>query len=284
MRLLLSTFLVALFLSIPTIAQTREQAINEEELKLLAVGENDIELAKEQGFGVFKLLPRGKYEKQIPSIRGGGAYYSFYWRVSDYGRGSDIELQQNKLSVGFAGADYGFLKDLGKLSLVLVTKNNSDNFLLNYVPPTNEPDIRKEQRKANNYEANGQIYKDDLPVIVGNTYLLRSISFGDSDILVAFNVHRQDSDGSLIIFWKMLLQFDTPRILTYSKNDEELINHLDRLQNHTNNNGKYKDIQFEVNDMIVTIKGTTTKEIGISFLQFANQLGAKKVINLLEYK
>ncbi|MCU0238320.1 MAG: hypothetical protein MUC29_02680 [Pyrinomonadaceae bacterium] len=280
MRLLLSTFLVALFLSIPTIAQTREQAINEEELKLLAVGENDIELAKEQGFGVFKLLPRGKYEKQLPSIRGGGAYYSFYLRVSDYGRGSDIELQQNKLSVGFAGADYGFLKDLGKLSLVSVTKNNSDNFLLNYVPPTNEPDIRKEQRKANNYEVNGQIYKDDLPVIVGNTYLLRSISFGDSDILVAFNIHRQDSDGSLIIFWKMLEQFDTPKIITESKTDEEL---LQRLKQQFNRE-QYKDIQYEVNDMVVTLRGTTTKKDLPNVIYWANSFGARKVINLLEYK
>ena len=114
MRYILLTFLVALFLSIPTFAQIREQTTENlnnqkaEELRLLSVDENEMELAKAQGFGVFKILPRGKYEKELPLIRGGGAYYSFYYRYHDYGHGSDIELQQNQLSVGFAGADYGF--------------------------------------------------------------------------------------------------------------------------------------------------------------------------------
>ncbi len=282
MRYILFTFLVTLFLSIPTFAQTTENSSIQkaEELRFLAIDENEIELAKAQGFGVFKILPRGKYEKELPSIRGGGAYYSFYYRYHDYGHGSDIELQQNQLSVGFAGADYGFLKDLGNVSLATVTKKNFDDFLASYIPPTNEPDIRKEQQKARNYEINGQIYKNQLPVMVGHTYLVRSINFGNSDVLVALNISRQKTDGSLVIFWKILEQFDTPKILTGSKNDEEL---LERLK-HQLTEEKYKGIEFEVKDMVVTLRGNVAKADAANVTLWANDFGAKKVINLLEYK
>jgi hypothetical protein len=193
------------------------------------------------------------------------------------------------LNAEFVGVNYGFIKDLGNISINKISSNH-DNFLLNYVPPTNEPDVRKEQVKIrdyqangqvyNKYEINGQIYKDKLPAIVGHTYLIRSINFDESDVLVVFTVYRQDSDGSLIIFWKMLEQFDTPKIITESKTDEEL---LQRLKQQFNRE-QYKDIQYEVSDMVVTFRGTTTKKDLPNVIYWANSFGARKVINLLEYK
>ena len=172
------------------------------------------------------------------------------------------------------------MKDVGKVSLATVTKNNFDEFLASYIPPTNEPDIRKEQTKTRNYEINGQIYKSQLPVLVGHTYLVRSINFGNSDVLVAFNISRQETDGSLIILWKILEQFDTPKILTGSKTDEEL---LVRLK-HQLTAEKYKHIEFDVKDMVVTLRGNVAKADAADVTLWANLFGAKKVINLLEYK
>jgi len=58
----------------------------------------------------------------------------------------------------------------------------------------------------------GLEYKNRLPVHVGATYLLRSIVYDESDVLVAFRVARREDDGSVIIAWKMLKEF-TPRKL-----------------------------------------------------------------------
>lgn len=55
------------------------------------------------------------------------------------------------------------------------------------------------------------IFKSHLPAVVGHTYLVRSINSGYYDVLVAFKVQRKDSDGSLVIFWKPIEQFETPQ-------------------------------------------------------------------------
>jgi hypothetical protein len=66
--------------------------------------------------GLIRLLPRGKWDDKL-SMHGGGAYYSFTRLTHEYGRGSDVELAQGQLSVGFAGADFGFMLDLGDVRL-----------------------------------------------------------------------------------------------------------------------------------------------------------------------
>ena len=62
--------------------------------------------------GLVRLLPREKFDGKL-AVRGGGAYYSFAHLVHEYNYGSDIGLEQGRLGVGFAGASYGFLFDLG---------------------------------------------------------------------------------------------------------------------------------------------------------------------------
>jgi len=47
-----------------------------------------------------------------------------------------------------------------------------------------------------------------VPIQMNTTYLLRSISYGRSDVVVAFRVVRQDTDASVTIAWKLLKKFD----------------------------------------------------------------------------
>ena len=180
------------------------------EQDIIRPGEKDLSQAQKEGFGVFRILPREKYDRKL-TIQGGGSYYSFTTKSHDYQKIAQIGLEQNYLKVGFAGADYGFIADLGETPLADLNAETSEvNFLLNYKPPINEPDVRVEQRKAWNYEANGITYKSHLPAVVGHSYVLRAISFDDADILVAFKVYRKDADGSLIIFWKLIENFEKP--------------------------------------------------------------------------
>ena len=169
--------------------------------------------------GLIRLLPREKYDsdannKSGLTVRGGGAYYSFTRQSHEYGRSTDLGFEQGHLSVGFAGADYGMLIKLDGANVEdISTELPGITFLANYNAVASEPDARIEQRRfGGGTVVDGISYKERLRAEVGATYVLRSIVFGDSDVLVAFKVVRQDTDGSLIIAWKLLKKFPKPEL------------------------------------------------------------------------
>jgi hypothetical protein len=236
-------------------------------------------------------MPREKYDRKL-TINGGGAFYSFARKSSEYGHGSDISFSQNFLSVGFAGADYGFIYDLGETLLADVSKENREvNFLSDYKPPTSEPEIRVEQRKAYDYEVNGISYKSRVPNIVGHTYILRSINFDQWDILVAFKVHRKDTDGSLIIFWKLLKNFEKPKI----KRDKVVVN-SSKITVDTKNNEMATQVKnalienglsnvfVEATATEVTLRGTVPKGKMAAAVRITFENAKRKVINELQEK
>jgi len=163
--------------------------------------------------GLIRLLPREVFQDEL-TINGGAAYYSFARLTHEYGFGSDIELQQNHFSVGFAGADFGFLTRLGKVSIEEVTLDHpAAQFLLTFAAPTTEPAARDQQRRASaGFDVNGFSYQNRVKVRAKNSYLLRSISYGASDLLVAFRIVSQDDDGSVVIVWKILKKFPSPQL------------------------------------------------------------------------
>lgn len=180
------------------------------ETDVLSPDAKDIKQAEREGFQVFRLMPRERYDHKF-TVQGGGSYYSFTTKSHDYQKIAQIGLEQNNLKVGFAGADYGFIADLGETALTEITKDTAEvNFLINYKAPTNEPEVRLEAQKPWNYEANGFVFKRHITAVVGHSYALRAITFDRADILVAFKIHRKDTDGSLIIFWNLLEKFEKP--------------------------------------------------------------------------
>jgi hypothetical protein len=166
--------------------------------------------------GLIRLLPREKFgfnnQRKGVSVSGGGAYYSFVRLIHDYGQGSDIELSQGVLSSGFAGYDYGIMTNLGDIPLENVSSETAAaQVIAAHTPPTEEPKIRMEQRKwGNGQTVEGASYRSRVPLVVNSTYLLRSIEYDRSDVMVAFRVVRLDSDDSAIILWKLMKKFPTP--------------------------------------------------------------------------
>lgn len=195
------------------------------EKRFLSPSEEDqttyTEFLRQPNTGLIRLLPREKYDTQDwrerrkgVSITGGGAYYSFVRLTHEYGYGSDIELDQGSLSTGFAGANYGMLTSLGDTPLENVSlETAAAQVLATHVPPTEEPKARIEQRKWSTGETvDGIIYRDRVPLSINETYLVRSVQYRTSDVLVGFRVLRLDTDGSAIILWKLLKSYPKPQL------------------------------------------------------------------------
>jgi len=165
--------------------------------------------------GLIRLLPRGKWDDKL-SMHGGGAYYSFQRLTHEYGYGSDVELEQGNLSVGFAGADFGFMLDLGDVPLENVSEETEAVlYMASFKTPTAEPEARAAYRQfgaREGHQAGPWAYKRRLPAVVGHTYALRSVNYRESDLLVAFRVVRKDEDGSLVLLWKLLKKYPKPTL------------------------------------------------------------------------
>ena len=178
------------------------------------------EFLRQPNTGLVRLMPREVYDSQTyhtnspVSISGGGAYYSFGKLTHVYGYGSDIEFSHSWLSVGFAGADYGMIAMLGDIPLDQVSLNDPrTQYLANYQPPSSEHLARAENQRfrlRGGVTIDGLNYQSRQAAFENWTYLLRSISYDQSDVLVALRVVRKDGNGSMIIAWKLLRQYHAP--------------------------------------------------------------------------
>jgi hypothetical protein len=191
--------------------------------KLLAVpAEDQHRLAKflqQPDTGLIKLLPRETYDRVL-RIRGGGAYYSFARRDHEYGHGSDIELQQGRLSCGFAGGDYGYFVALGDVPIEKAA-TVAAAAAPQWAPaeaaarwqefwsdvPVDSDTIREREMDA--WQRNrGVPFVRGVSARPSSTFLLRSVSPARADVLVAFRVERGfENDGSVLISWKLLKKF-----------------------------------------------------------------------------
>ena len=163
--------------------------------------------------GLVRLLPREKWEDKL-SMRGGGSYYSFTLRSNEYGRSTDIGLEQGQFHAGFVGADFAFMTDLGEMPLENVTaETEAVRFMAGFEAPTLETEARMAGRQFHAARHEGEAsYVRRLPATPGRTYAVRSIVYGESDVLVAFRVLRKDDDGSVVLLWKLLQKYPKPSL------------------------------------------------------------------------
>lgn len=291
----LSLIIVAAISVVP--AQTREAAIEKFktldkpqkdaslEQTILAPAKEDIELAAREGAGVFRILPRETYDKGIFTIRGGGAFYSFYFNIPDYGYGVDLGLEMDRLRVGFAGPNHGLIKDLGEYPLNAVESDAVVPLLIDYQTKTDlESAYREAEALYNGVKIGNVNFTKQVPVAVGHTFVIRSINYGYSDLLAVFKVARKDVDGSLIIFWKLVKQFDTPDFDKPEKRKQISDLELLAATRGSLNRDIFAGIKADVTGGVTTLRGSVAKKDLPYAVQLANQVGAVKVINLLAIK
>ena len=195
----------------------REQ-LKQKELEFVSPSPEDraqfAEFLLERDTGLARLLPREKYREKL-NIREGGAYYSFTKLSNSYDHDPQIGFAQDSIDTGFAGADFGFLVSLGDIPLESIGLDNECvQYLAAFTPPNALPEAREQQqRSSSGFVVGRNRYIRRLPVTVGGSYVLRSISYDESDVLVAFRIVRRDADGSLILLWKKLREFSVPYLV-----------------------------------------------------------------------
>jgi mannose/fructose-specific phosphotransferase system component IIA len=166
--------------------------------------------------GLFRLLPRevgnDPESRLAVTIRGGGTYYSFMERTNEAVNSSAIALEQGQFTTMLAGANYSMFVSLGDVPLESVSsETTAAQVLAQQTPAEDEPHARIEQRKAmQGASVGGVAYKERQLAKVNSTYVLRSINYSTSDVLVAFRVVRVDNDDSVTIIWKLLKKYPTP--------------------------------------------------------------------------
>jgi hypothetical protein len=165
-------------------------------------------------------------------INGGGSYFNFSNKSNEYGYGSDICLINGSFRTGFAGADYGYLMLLGDIEPALLFSANETfpswlplemkqrwAYLWSYRPPNDIKQIRVAQRETDGKSLEGGGLSKEAVALEGKSYILRSIQFDHSDLLIGFYVVRILRDGTAIIVWKILSAFQTPIILRRTEGD-----------------------------------------------------------------
>ena len=195
----------------------REQ-IRAREAVLLAPSREDreahAEFLAQPRTGLVRLLPRERWMGKL-STRGDGAFYSFARLTQEYGHGSDIMLEQDHFKVVMAGADFGFMVNLGNVPVETVSgETEAVQFMASFKTPSPEAEARGAQRQfgSDGQQAGQWTYRSRLPVLVNNTYALRSVNYDSSDVLVVFRVVRKDLDGSAVLLWKLLEQYPKPAL------------------------------------------------------------------------
>lgn len=168
------------------------------------------------------------------TMPGGGSAFSF--RVADYQQWKLADLlYDGKSFIVFGQMSLGMVVDLGKVPLdLLTTENKGLAYLVGFDPSGNIEEATKQNTAlADGVTDKGVLYKKFLPVVPGDTYALRSVAFRGSvtrehngtkyneldfdkrkDIVVAFQVVRQDFNGTVTILWKILQTKQSPVLST----------------------------------------------------------------------
>lgn len=176
---------------------------------------------KQSDTGLIRLLPREVYESDVYKnkktivMRGGGSYYSFSLRTHEYGNGTDLGLESGELKSVFAGFNIGIMTNLVNVPFEEITPDHPfAHFVSTYGAPGTELEARSEQQRFGRGATIGEtVYRSSQPVEVNATYLVRSINYySKENVLVALRVVRKDTDGSIIIVWKILKKYPQPEV------------------------------------------------------------------------
>lgn len=213
--------IIELQATIKTTTDTAQISLLTEKLKLLertflAPAAEDVQyfadFLKQPNTGLLRLMPRERFDGAL-ATRGGGAFYSFIRQEHEYGWGSDLLLERDRLRVTFVVKHIGWLTRLNVQPQAVTLETPGVAWLNAFTPPLDEAGAEQQSRAAQQGLQEGEFsYGVYQPAELGRTYAMRAVKYRDSDLLVVFQLFRRDTDGSLIVPWKLLRRYPTPQL------------------------------------------------------------------------
>lgn len=138
--------------------------------------------------GIARILNRG--QSGLVSLPGGGAYFSFTSRSNSYDEGPDIELQRWAFGSGFAGGNVGLVVRLDQRSV--------DDVTLDVLP-----DILRLPSATGFYQAVRKRRAPQPAAAVGGVYAVRSVRWGESDVVATFEVLDRGPYGVSFVWYEL---------------------------------------------------------------------------------
>lgn len=141
---------------------------------------------------------------------GASTYYDFFQGSTRGQRDLYFDVYENQFEVAFAGRDAGLFLDLGSSDIAAIDLIDPRiQALMTLAPPVSEVYDRADILwKTQGKSIDGIYYDRTIGMKPETVYALRSIMPSDNrDIVVVLKVVRRDSDGSLIVAWKLLADF-----------------------------------------------------------------------------
>jgi len=144
---------------------------------------------------------------------GVAASYSFT-RLNHSPWRADLKLKNGDFEVAFGPEVIGAITTLGDVPIDSLTADSTGvNILGTYAPPS---DRKKAQSEYEHFKGGltlaGYTFQTQVAIHENTTYALRSIAYGESDLLVAIRVVKQNDDGSVLLLWKRIDKFSTPKL------------------------------------------------------------------------
>jgi hypothetical protein len=189
-------------------------------------------LVRDFGCDEYSSIPPNKQICLEFSMPGGGSAFSFrqadyqFWKLSDL-------LYDGRSFIAFGQMSLGFIVDLGDVPLDTVRSDSLDlSYLTNFEPHTDIASVTKQNNDlVDGIRSDGRLYKKFLPVVVNDTYVMRSIAYKGKvpmkhfeisyneldfdkrkDVIVTFRVVRSDINGTVTLAWKILQRKVAPEL------------------------------------------------------------------------
>lgn len=140
--------------------------------------------------------------------------YSFSFARASHGFSeTNLELNDGELVVPYSGEEepfhYGYMTDTGETDLLKV---DLDHKALEALLELEPHKTKKDFLIINDpweFKKNGFIYKIYNEIKLGKVYVLRSINYNLSDLIVLVQpIRRDEEDDSIVIAWKILKEFE----------------------------------------------------------------------------
>lgn len=213
-----------------------EEELSPEERKALQPTPEDLkanaDFLRQNGTGIFRLMrvDQRKHQKVVSAsdiltsgavlLHGGGAYYSFTKKTHNANPWTEIQWDEDFFLVGVGGQSVSAITQLVDVRLEDISLDSKGvSYLAKIAPATTEAEAEQQfQQLEAGVSEDWFKYRSFAPWELNTTYALRSINYGRSDLLVAFRVIRQDQNGSLIVLWKKLKSYNTPKLKKDQKN------------------------------------------------------------------